>query len=410
MKNSTKIRALIADDSIFMRRAISSIFKSDDEIEIVGEARNGKEATEKVRELKPDIVTMDVEMPVMTGIEALKVIMRENPVPVIMISSLTSEGASATMEALAIGAVDFLPKKGGSHGPGFEAMREELLAKVKGVARNRLLRARMRLKKSSAPSGTPGSAPATQSNLSLRERIELRKKNKMAEQNVSASPAPVGRSQGTSSANKKLIKKAPRPKASYYDIMVIGVSTGGPIALHSVIPHLPADFPVPVLIIQHMPPHFTKSLADRLNYLSHVNVREAAHGELLKAGDVLVAPGGRHLAVGRDSRTIKILDEPADSLYKPAVDVTLRSLTRQFGGHILGVIMTGMGHDGRDGLIEASQRGAYILAQDEESCVVYGMPKAVVDAGIANEIISLEDLPETIASCLGMHAVQARKS
>lgn len=357
--------------------------QADPLIEVVGEAQNGREAISAVRTLQPDLVVMDLNMPLLSGLDALKIIMRDFPTPVIVLCGPNSEGAARAMEALEIGAVDFVTRIIGTRSPEATQVRDELVAKIRTSGSDRRLHARMRLKR--------GSVAARQRE--SRERLERPPVNKTTH------------AAATSSDEKGAnILRRSRPEPAHFRIVIIGVSTGGPMALHSLVPCLPPDLPVPVLIVQHMPAHFTRSLANRLDFLSHAAVREADDGHFLRPGEILVAPGGRHLIVGRSGRTVKILDEPADSLHKPSVNVTVASATRQFGGRALGVIMTGMGNDGRDGMLELSRRDGYILAQDAASCVVYGMPRAVVEAGIANEVHPLGNLAEAIASCLGKRA------
>lgn len=386
MNSSSKIRVLLADHSSFVRRDLQELLQTDPLIEVVGEAQNGREAISAVRKLQPDLIVMDLNMPLMSGLDALKIIMREFPTPVIVLCGPSSEGAAQAMEALEIGAVDFVTRIIGTRSPEAAEVRAELMAKIRTSGSDRRLHARLRLKR--------GNVAARE-----RENRERLERPPMDNTPQTAYPATGLAEKGTT------ILLRSRPEPAHFRIVVIGVSTGGPMALHSLIPCLPPDLPVPMLIVQHMPAHFTRSLAKRLDFLSHAAVREAEDGHFLRPGEILVAPGGRHLIVGRSGRTVKILDEPADSLHKPSVNVTVASATRQFGGRALGVIMTGMGHDGRDGMLELSRRGGYILAQDAASCVVYGMPKAVVEAGIANEIHPLGNLAEAIASCLGRHSM-----
>ncbi|HYF04342.1 MAG TPA: chemotaxis response regulator protein-glutamate methylesterase [Patescibacteria group bacterium] len=371
-----KIRALIADDSFFMRKVLSQLLTSDPNIEIVASAKNGKEAVELVKEHQPDVVTMDIEMPIMNGIEALKTIMTETPVPVIMVSSLTTEGAQFTMDALSIGAVDFIAKRQGFGSGETDGMKEELLEKIHIVASSFTIRRRMeRLRRQKTGITAEPTAPAA-----LLKRVR-----------------PPASAVTTS-------RTAIRPPHSHFKIAIIGVSTGGPLALHQIIPRLPANLPVPLLIVQHMPPYFTKSLSDRLNGVSQVEVVEAADGMVLQPGHVYIAPGGLQMLIDAGNR-IHISQEKYDTLYKPSVDVTVRSVVQHFGGRALGIIMTGMGRDGAASLKELLASGGYVIAQNEDTCVVYGMPRAVVEDGTANEIHSLENLAEVISACLGCHFV-----
>ena len=342
------IRVLIVDDSAFMRKALSIMLEGDPEIEVVGTARDGLEAIEKVRELKPDIVTLDVEMPRMDGLTALRRIMREHPVPVIMVSSLTQEGAQATIEALEAGAVDFIPKQHSYVSIEISRIRAELLEKIKTIARTRPLPTRRR-----------SAAPDAEALPAFRFR-EAR-------------------------------------------AIAIGVSTGGPRALQQVIPTLPADLPVPVLIVQHMPPHFTRSLAERLNSLSPLTVVEAEEGMSLEPGRVFLAPGGRHLVLERRNGHTPLIRTPVEpaTLHRPSVDVMFQSVCQIFGGKVLAVVMTGMGRDGLEGARLIKQHGGKVITQDEATCVVYGMPRAVAEAGLSDAVLPLEQIGPFLARSLG---------
>ena len=341
-----KIRVLVVDDSAFMRKALSMMLLKDPEIEVVGTARNGEDGLEKIRQLRPDVVTLDIEMPRMDGLTALKIIMKEMPLPVLMVSSLTTEGAESTLEALDIGAVDFIPK--GLSYVSLDIVKIEaiLIEKVKGVAKNR--------RRTAFPS-----AP---------KRVHV---------------PPSG------------WIKVSGPK----EVVAIGTSTGGPPALQKVLPRIPADFPVGILIVQHMPPTFTKSLADRLNGQSAIHVKEAEEGDRVEPGVALLAPGDRHMiAQGRSGiRRIHLSEKPDDTLHRPSVDVMTLAVAEAYGGKSLGVILTGMGHDGLEGMGKMKQKGATILAQDEASCVVYGMPRSVVEAGLADKVLPLGEIARGIA-------------
>lgn len=339
------IRVLVVDDSAFMRKAISMMLDSDPEIEVIDTARDGLEAIEKIKRLRPQLVTLDIEMPRMDGITALKRIMKECPTPVMMISSLTQEGAQATVEALQAGAVDFIPKQLSFVSLEINKIKDELLAKVKSIVRSRS-RIFSRARSGHAPPGAPRAEP--------QRRVIF-------------------------------------PQAQ---LLAIGVSTGGPFALQQVIPKLPANFPIPIAIVQHMPPHFTRTLAERLNMLSPLRVVEAEPGMNVEPGTVLVAPGGRHLTFRKSSLGVITAtpEEPKSVLHKPSVDVMFDSACYAYRGKVLSLIMTGMGKDGLEGAKRIKQLGGRVLAQDEASCVVYGMPKAIVDAGIADAVFPLENL------------------
>jgi two-component system, chemotaxis family, protein-glutamate methylesterase/glutaminase len=358
----TLIKAVVVDDSAFMRKSISMMLESDPDIKVVATARNGREGIEKIKEFAPDIVTMDVEMPEMDGLTALGILMKENPVPVLMVSSLTTDGASTTLEALNLGAVDFIPKDLSYVSVDIVKIREELIAKVKEITRSRGLQFRLR-------------------------RIK------------SASQKPDQRQPRAPS--QSFVKSAARPQGGYRGI-VLGISTGGPFALLQTIPKLPANLPLGIAIVQHMPAGFTRSMADRLNSLSEVEVKEAESGETLRAGTVLIAPGGKQMTLVKAGRAleVRVSDEPRNTLYRPCADVMFTSAAEQCDGALLGVIMTGMGKDGLEGLKLIKRRGGYVIAQDEDSCVVYGMPRAAVEEGLADAVVPLDDIASTIVGVL----------
>jgi two-component system chemotaxis response regulator CheB len=353
----SKARVLVVDDSAFMRKAISLMLESDPEIEVVGMASNGEDGIEMALKLKPDVITLDIEMPRMDGLTALKRIMSENPTPVMMISSLTTEGAEATLEALTLGAVDFIPKQLSFVALDIVKIKEELLAKIKHIARNK-----PRFSRNMA-GAIRAAAPKTK---------------------------PAGILIPSGAGAKKPLKK--------FNIVAIGTSTGGPPALQAVIPLLPKNFPVPIMIVQHMPATFTKSLADRLDGISNVHVKEAEHGEKLQPGVAYIAQGGKHLLVkGRPGNHELVLsDEPRDTLHRPAVNVMVKSVADTFGGAVLGVIMTGMGSDGLEGIREVKKSGGTAFAQNMETCVVYGMPRAIVDNGLADKVIPIDNMAAEI--------------
>lgn len=359
-----KIRVLVVDDSAFMRKAISIMMSDDPAIEVVGTARDGQEGLEKVLQLTPDLVTMDIEMPRMDGLAALRKIMAERPTPVMMVSSLTTDGAQATLDALELGAVDFIPKQLSYVSLDIVKIKQELLEKIKHIhARKHLLMARYR---------------------SHRVQTESAK-------TLPAAPRKRPDSATTPVRLQLPVNSSKFPKKTIH-VVAIGTSTGGPPALQTVIPSLPENFPVPVLVVQHMPPTFTQSLANRLNGLSAVQVKEAEHGEKAERGIVYISPGDRHMTIVHQSGDfqIRLSVEPSASLYRPSVDVMMNSVAASCGSASMGVIMTGMGHDGLDGLKLLKEKGGVVVAQNEESCIVYGMPRAVIEAGIADKISSLE--------------------
>jgi two-component system chemotaxis response regulator CheB len=355
-----------------MRKAISTIL-DDEEIQIVGTASNGKEGIEKALELNPDVITMDIEMPVMTGLEALKEIMATNPVPIIMVSTLTSEGAESTLEALSNGAVDFITKKAAFKE--MDSLKDELVSKVKAIAKSSSLKnhinRRFLLNRIKSPEDI-----AKKKDSVLTTKVEEFSKYKL--------------------------KPYRRLTPGEVRIINIGISTGGPEALKSVVPFIPANFPVPVFIEQHMPQGFTKTFAERLNGMSAINVKEAEDGETPQPGTVYIAPGGKQMIMNSRNRIV-VTDKPLDSIFKPSVDVTMNSLIDVFGKNIVGVMMTGMGSDGSDSYARLSSVGGYIMTQDIDSCVVAGMVKAVLGSGSANDIQPLGNIARTLCSIFGLH-------
>jgi two-component system chemotaxis response regulator CheB len=358
------INVLIVDDSAFMRKSLSIMLESDPGIKIIGTARDGLEGYEKAKELRPDIITMDVEMPRMDGLTALEKIMKDCPTPVIMVSSITTEGAEATLKAMDLGAVDFIPKQLSYVSLDIVKIKQDLVDKVKAIVRSRSLSQRLA------------------SIRGIAQRVQAH-----------AAPPPVP---GISKPQSENLYK---PSTVDFHVVTLGISTGGPFSLQKIIPMLPKEFPLPILIVQHMPPKFTKSLSERLNSMSQIAVKEAEHGETIKGGTVYVAQGGFHMKAvknGISTPTIAISEQPSTTLHRPSVDVMMESSVQAYGRNVLGVIMTGMGHDGLEGLKIIKSRNGYCLAQNEETCVVYGMPKSAVDAGIADAIVPLEHIPETM--------------
>lgn len=355
---TNKIKAVVIDDSAFMRKSLSIILSSDPDIEIVGTARDGLEGFELVKNTKPDIVTLDIEMPRMDGLTALKKIMAECPTQVVMVSSLTTDGAEATIKALELGAVDFIPKEMSFVSVNIVNIKEELIRKIKTLVKSKALTSR--LQKIRTQGGKPGEElPKTKTTGSL-------------------------------------------PKFGYKAI-ALGISTGGPLSLQKVIPLLKQQNDVPIFIVQHMPPKFTKSLADRLNNMSPLTVKEAEDREEVQNGTVYIAPGGFHMKMSKNGNGkiyVNISENPGDTLHRPSVDVMLESVLDVYGKYTLGIIMTGMGKDGAEGIKHLKQLGGYCIAQDESTCVVYGMPKAIVDAGYADVIAPLEKISEIINKAL----------
>jgi two-component system chemotaxis response regulator CheB len=349
-----QINVVVVDDSAFMRKSISLMLEADPDIKVVATARDGKEGIEMIRKFRPNVVTMDIEMPGMDGLTALKIIMKEMPLPVLMFSSLTTEGADSTMEALNLGAVDFIPKDMSYVNVNIAGKRAELIEKIKHIGNSAALRLRFsRMGKPAVPAAAVSGALKT----GVHRTVSI-------------------------------------PSRRDFQAMVLGISTGGPFALLNMLPQVPETFPLGVAVVQHMPPRFTHSLAERLNSMSKLTVKEAEDGDVMQPGLVLIAPGGKHLTFRKDGREVvaRISDLPSTTLYRPSADIMMTSAVETYNAPLLGVIMTGMGRDGLEGLRLAKKKGAYIVAQNEETCVVYGMPKAVVDDGIADAIVPLDDI------------------
>ncbi len=366
---SEKIKILIVDDSSFMRNILGRLLDKDGRFEVVGKAKDGAEGVEMVKSLHPDVVTMDIEMPRMNGIEALKLIMKDCPTPVVMVSSLTKEGATATLEAMDFGAVDFIPKAMDSGATSVLMSSGVLMDKIYAAAKVRMSRS---LRQPLVAKAYPAIKP----------KIETAKK-------------PLDSTPG-------LRKTFPRLGLPTAKLFIIGSSTGGPRALQSVIPLLPENLRVPVVVAQHMPEHFTGPMAERLNSISKVKVVEAKDGDILEAGTVYIAPGGVHTRVLKGVSSLKLSvnpDKGGECVYKPSVDILTSSATEAVGGAALAMMLTGMGSDGAKGFDKLKGNGGYILAQDEQSCIVYGMPKSV--AHIADEVLPLDDMISAVIRLIG---------
>jgi len=342
------IKILIVDDSAFMRKILSDLFAAEQDFTVIEVARNGKDALEKAKKHKPDVITMDVEMPIMDGIQALEAIMQEVPTPVVMVSSQTFDGAEETIRALSLGAMDFIAKTSGPIG-NIDGIRDDILLKCRMAAN---VNVKQLCQPLTAPSGV-------------------------------ANPTSVF---GSSGIGKE-------------KIVVIGTSTGGPRALQEVITKLPGNLPCGILIVQHMPPGFTKSLAERLNSLSSLTVKEAEQNDPVSPGVVLIAPGDYHMTLERFGGKVvaHLNQQPAVGGHRPAVDPMMESAVRLYGAHTVGVLLTGMGRDGSRGMQMIRQRNGYTIAEDKSTAVVFGMPKAAIElnavdmvlpiSGIASEIV-----------------------
>jgi two-component system chemotaxis response regulator CheB len=372
------VKVLVVDDSGFFRRRVSEILSADSNIQVVGTATNGREAIDQALALKPDVITMDYEMPMMDGITAVRHIMQRCPTPVLMFSSLTHEGARVTLDALDAGAVDFLPKNFEDISRNPEKVKQLLCEKVHTIARsNRRYSSFSSTPAAAAPAPAPAHAPTTTSSTPARPAP--------AAPRPTAAPAPAASSSAA-------------PKRKAYKLLAIGTSTGGPVALQRVLTQLPANFPAPIVLVQHMPAAFTKAFAERLDKLCRISVKEAEDGDQLRPGLALLAPGGKQMMV--DGRgTVKILPGDERLNYRPCVDITFGSASKAYGDKVLAVVLTGMGADGREGARLLKQGGSQVWAQDEASCVIYGMPMAIVKANLADAVYSLDDI--------GRHLVEA---
>ena len=376
------VKVLVVDDSGFFRRRVSEILSADATIQVVGTATNGKEAIDQALALKPDVITMDYEMPMMDGITAVRHIMQRCPTPVLMFSSLTHEGARVTLDALDAGAVDFLPKNFEDISRNPDKVRQLLCEKVHSISRsNRRVSAF-----APAPAAAPASAPAPAASAS----------SGFNPAPARSAPAPVP-ARATAAA-PAATPSSPAPKRKAYKLVAIGTSTGGPVALQRVLTQLPANFPAPIVLIQHMPAAFTKAFAERLDKLCRISVKEAEDGDILRPGLALLAPGGKQMMIdGRGA--VKILPGDERLNYKPCVDITFGSAAKSYGDKVLAVVLTGMGADGREGARLLKQGGSAIWAQDEASCVIYGMPMAIVKANLADAVYGLDEM--------GRHLVEA---
>ncbi len=413
------IKVLIVDDSSFFRKRLEEIISGDPMLEVAGKAADGREGVEKTMSLRPDVVTMDVEMPVMDGVTAVKEIMRKCPTPVLMFSSLTYEGADSTLKALDAGAVDFMPKNFSDIAHRREEAINNLRSLIKAVARSRI---RGRAPVSSFSPSRPATAarpaaPAPSFHAGAAASAAL---PKIHASTISTAPGPMvssatrseydrlndmlGHDQGVPAAAMKFSFGTHKSETTAYrrsgirhSLVAIGSSTGGPVALQNIIPKLP-KLPVPVVVVQHMPGSFTKTFAQRLDGMSQLHVVEAKDGDILQPGTCYIAPGGMQMIFERSgtSARVRILKDNGRVSYNPCVDVSFASLCQIYGGRILAMILTGMGSDGCEGCRLMKQKGAVVWAQNENTCVVYGMPQAIVNAGIADLVLPLDEIAEDI--------------
>lgn len=372
------VSVLVVDDSGFFRKRLTEILTASGQIKVVGAATNGREGVELAEKLRPDVITMDYEMPVMDGISAVREIMKRHPIPVLMFSSLTYEGARVTLDALEAGAVDFLPKNFEEIARDSSQLQKILIDRIMDVAGSR-----PGAKSAPSPAAAPETRPAAEKRATpVSPRTERGRET----------PRPTPEPQAPARQSSR--QPARRGSAKHYSVVAIGTSTGGPVALQRVLTALPAGFPVPLVLIQHMPASFTPAFAERLNKLCQIEVRQAADGDVLKPGLALLAPGGKQMMIENRGGQGRVRILPGDDRlnYKPCVDVTFGSLARSFPGKTLGVILTGMGADGKEGCRLMKQSGSDIWSQDEKTSVIYGMPMAVAKAGLTDEVLALDDV------------------
>lgn len=346
------IKVLIVDDSAFMRKLISDIIIESDQLEVIGKVRNGKEALDFIQNQKPDVITMDVEMPIMNGIEAVEKIMAVDPVPVVMLSAVTKKGAESTLAALEAGAVDFITKPKSIFKVKDSTVKDSIVEK-----------------------------------LIIASKVNLQQQKKYIKHTVQKKPS---------------YKEVKRTGNKIKKIIAIGTSTGGPRALQEVIPRLPGDINAAILVVQHMPPGFTKSLSDRLDSMSEVTVVESSGNEELLPGTVYIAPGDQHLKVKKTGSSYYTYLEDSDlvSGHKPSVDALFASLNDNNIRDVIGVLLTGMGKDGAKELKKLKDNNNYTIVQDEKSCVVFGMPKSAINMKAVNEIVELRNIPNSIIKAM----------
>ena len=366
------VRVLVVDDSNFFQHRLKDIISEHPDLKVIGIASNGREAVEKAEQLKPDIITMDFEMPVMDGITAIKLIMASRKVPILMFSSLTYEGAKVTLDALAAGALDFIPKDFAEVSRSSDSLKKKLherLITLAGVGSRAAPAPAVEPKPVPAPQVTSPRAPSPAAT-------------------PYRPPASLSQDEPAKASGFDNCRLKKQPK-----ILVIGASTGGPVALAEVLITLPANFPLPIVLVQHMPENFTKAFADRLNKQCNIRVREAVDGDQLEPGLALLAPGGKQLMLDkRNGGSVRVLPDDERVNYKPSLDITFGSAANIYGDKVLGVVLTGMGSDGCNGARLLKEAGSALWSQDEASCVIYGMPMAVARAGLSDKVLSLKEI------------------
>ena len=375
------VRVLVVDDSAFFRRRVTEMLETDPRIKVIGTAENGSEAVQKAGRLKPDVITMDIEMPLMDGITATKRILAHQRAAILMFSSLTTEGATATLEALDAGAVDFLPKRFEDISNDKELAKRQLCEKVIAVARLAYHGLHHSMGVGTALGGSAGSRSIDAKGADAHNLIH--------------SPRPLSTPSNAHAARAGQVNT----KKGQFKLVLIGTSTGGPVALQKVLTQVPKDFAAPILLVQHMPGSFTTAFAQRLNSLCSIDIKEAVDGDELRPGAALLAPGGKQMELEKRGAkwVVRIKESDPGQNYKPCVDLTFNSAAKFDPAKTLAIIMTGMGADGAEACKSLKAKGATVWAQNEKTCVVYGMPAAVVEAGAADSILSLDEIGLNLA-------------
>jgi two-component system, chemotaxis family, protein-glutamate methylesterase/glutaminase len=380
MNKMNPLRVMVVDDTIVYRKIVTDILSEISDVEVVGTASNGKLALHKIPMLKPDLITLDIEMPEMNGIDFLTHVQEEWPeIGVVMLSTSTQEGGEMTIRALELGAFDFIPKPlSGTMADNKEEIKTLLSPILKAFKRRREIKHILSGKPIPSESKAKSILPPPQKKTVSEDTIAQR------------------------------MKKVTRQNSAKSEIIAIGISTGGPNALAKMIPMIPPDIGVPILIVQHMPPIFTESLAKSLDAKSALPVREARDGQILTKNTALIAPGGKHMKIVASAdgmnRIIRITDDPPENSCRPSVDYLFRSIAEHYVGRATGVIMTGMGADGCKGAKLLKKNGAFIIAQDEDSCTVFGMPKEIIEADLADVVVSLDIMAQEIVNSVAKKA------
>lgn len=353
-----RIRVLIADDSAFMRKVLQSILIADPQLEVIGEARDGREAVSLAESLKPDVITMDINMPHMDGLQATEVIMSSHPRPIVIVSSESREGADTTLKALELGAIDFVAKPSSGVDLDMNSVRDELLRKLKMASKVRVVRTAVRPKTAQSFASAPAPVAAAPVPAAAAPR-------------PAPAPLPAGKSNGR------------------FPIVVIAASTGGPATLMRFVPLFPKDFPGAVLLVQHMPASFTSQFSQQLGEIAAIRVKEAEPGEIVQPGLLYVCPGSHHLRLSPTGR-ITLDDGPRISGYRPCADVTLETVSAFAGPMTIGVVLTGMGNDSARGVAAVKAAGGHVIAQDEATCIIFGMPAEAIRTGCVDQVLGID--------------------